>query len=69
MYRHCGLGTSSRRLLRDAISRLGFSARACHRVMKVALSIADFEGSARIRDEHVAEAITYRLLDRKQIAS
>ncbi len=47
-------------LLRQAISRLNLSARAYHRVMKVARSIADLAGSAQVTKVQVAEAIQYR---------
>jgi magnesium chelatase family protein len=47
-------------LLRNAMSRLGWSARAYHRVLKVARTIADLAGDAEIGQAHVAEAIQYR---------
>ena len=53
------------RLLRRAFDRFGMSARAYRRVLKVARTIADLEGSAAIAAAHVAEAIQYRTLDRK----
>lgn len=50
-------------LLKNAISRLNFSARAYHRVLKVARSIADLEGSAAVTHAHIAEAVQYRRLN------
>jgi magnesium chelatase family protein len=51
-------------LLRQAMAELGLSARAFDKVRRVARTVADLEGSASVRPEHVAEAIGYRLLDR-----
>jgi magnesium chelatase family protein len=53
-------------LLRDAVTRLGLSARAYHRVLKVARTIADLSAAAEVAPEHVAEAIQYRSLDRRR---
>lgn len=57
---HCLLDAAGRALLAQALGRLGLSARATHRVLRVARTIADLEGAARIRDVHLAEAIQYR---------
>ena len=62
--RHCALDEKGATLLKQAISRLGLSARGYHRVLKVARTIADLAGAERISDAHVAEAIQYRRFDR-----
>ena len=62
--RHCELDPSSRRLIEQAIARLGLSARAYDRVLKVARTIADLAGTERLDSAHVAEAVHYRALDR-----
>lgn len=54
------ISASGRKLLLDAYSRMGLSARAYYRVMRVAASIADLALSSRIEEEHVAEALSYR---------
>ncbi len=61
---HCSTEPAGSRLLEAAFDRLGLSARAYHRILKVSRTIADLEGSAPIRTEHIAEAIQYRILDR-----
>ena len=57
---HCVPDTAGEKLLRQAISRLNLSARAYHRVLKVARTIADLAASDAIRSNHIAEAIQYR---------
>jgi magnesium chelatase family protein len=58
------LGQAGEALLRRSAVSLGLSARAIHRVLKVARTIADLEGSGSVRRDHLAEAIQYRVLDR-----
>lgn len=64
IHRYCRLGHSVEALLRAAITRLTLSARAYHRVLKLARTIADLAGVEAIGETHVAEAIQYRALDR-----
>jgi magnesium chelatase family protein len=63
---HCRIDASGERLLRGAVQRLGLSARAYHRVLRVARTIADLAGSERIGTAHLAEAVQYRSLDRSR---
>lgn len=63
--RHCALEEPARQLVEAAFERLGLSARAFHRVLKVARTIADLAGEEGIAAAHVAEAIQYRSLDRR----
>ena len=62
--RHCALASSGRKLLARATEKLHLSARARDRVLRVARTIADLAQSDRIGDQHVAEAIGFRTLDR-----
>jgi len=60
----CALDDDNRRLLELAMQRLSLSARAAHRILKVARTVADLEGAERIGATHLSEAIQYRCLDR-----
>ena len=62
---HCTLDATGEQLLKTVIQRLGLSARAYGRILKVARTIADLAASPSIRPEHLAEAIQYRVLDRQ----
>ena len=61
---HCQLQAEPRQLLERAMERLGLSARAYNRILKIARTIADLEGEQDIQTPHLAEAIQYRSLDR-----
>jgi len=63
--KYCELDPAGNRMLELVTDRLGFSARTYTRILKVARTIADLDGSASIREQHIAEAIQYRSLDRK----
>jgi len=62
--RHCSIGAEGEKLLEMAVTKLGFSARAYDRVLKVARTIADLAGEGDIRTAHISEAIRYRMMDR-----
>lgn len=62
--RFCSASPEVARLLQRALDRLGLSARAYHRILKVARTVADLDASAEIGPSHVAEAIQYRSMDR-----
>jgi magnesium chelatase family protein len=62
--RHCQIDPGSEDLLRTAINKFGFSARAYDRILKVSRTIADLEGAGDITSLHISEAIQYRSLDR-----
>jgi magnesium chelatase family protein len=61
---YCAVGTEAQKLLELAVTRLGLSARAYDRILKVSRTIADLAGEDAISTVHVSEAIQYRMMDR-----
>ena len=64
---HCRMTSAAEQLLRGAIQRLGLSARAYHRVLKIARTIADLAEAEELDVAHVGEAVQYRTLDRRRL--
>src|SRR6266700_1386418 len=62
--KHCAISAEGEKLLENAITRLGLSARAHDRILKVARTIADLDAGSNIEPKHLSEAIQYRTLDR-----
>jgi len=66
--RFCGVDPESDSLLERAMEKLGLSARAYSRILKIARTIADLDESIDIKPDHVAESIQYRSLDRRMLS-
>lgn len=62
---HCQLSEADNALLGKVMETFKLSARACHRILKVARTIADLDGSGLIQTAHLSEAVSYRALDRQ----
>jgi magnesium chelatase family protein len=62
--RYCNIDETSHRLLETAVDKLGLSARAHNRILKIARTIADIEARPELSEHHIAEAVQYRNLDR-----
>lgn len=65
--RHCRLDKECKDLMERIIGKMGLSARACSRIIKLARTIADLENAEDIRMEHISEAAAYRFLDKQNI--
>src|SRR5256885_17171133 len=65
----CRVSDGADALLRTAITRLALSARAYHRILKIARTLADLEGAADLQPKHVSEAIQYRSLARRGLGA
>lgn len=63
--RYCGLDAPGLRLLEKGVEKLGLSARAYHRILKIARTLADMDAAERISPAHIAEAIQFRRFDTK----
>jgi len=68
LQKECEIGPDGRKLLKMAMEKLGLSARAYDRILKVSRTIADLDGSEKINTAHLSEAIQYRSLDRESWA-
>jgi magnesium chelatase family protein len=69
MREHCEISKEGNQLLKTAMEKVGLSARAYDRILKVSRTIADLDASAHIEPHHLAEAINYRSLDRDNWAT
>ena len=69
MEKYCPLSDSCKALLEKIIDRMGLSARACSRIIKLARTIADLAGTEDILPEHISEAAGYRYLEKQNIVA
>ncbi|HIE10457.1 MAG TPA: ATP-binding protein [Kiritimatiellae bacterium] len=65
LQRCCRLNSGAAAMLKEAVTRMHFSARAYNRILKVARTVADLDGAEEIGEDHLAEAVQYRTLDRQ----
>jgi magnesium chelatase family protein len=65
--KYCAVNSAAKDLLERAVEKFGLSARAYHKILKVSRTIADLERTTDIDESHVAEAIQYRVLDKKMV--
>nr|MCR5082462.1 magnesium chelatase [Parasporobacterium sp.] len=59
--KYCALSDTQEKLLGQAVKKLDLSARSYSRILKVSRTIADLDGSEKIRDEHILEALSFKL--------
>ncbi len=64
---HCAMGLDEKNMLASAMQKMNLSARAYDRIRRVARTIADMENSAAVKSQHIAEALSYRQLDRENL--
>ena len=63
--KYCQLKPEDEAFFQEVFTRMRMSARGCHKILKVARTIADLAGEDRIRREHLSEAVSYRSLEEK----
>jgi magnesium chelatase family protein len=63
--KYCAINDMAKQLLEQAVEKYALSARAYHRILKVSRTIADLDGNTDIEEHHVAEAVQYRVLDKR----
>lgn len=63
--KYCVMTSEAETLLEQAYTQFQFSTRAYHKILKVARTAADMENSEKIRQDHICEALTYRVYDKK----
>ena len=63
--KYCALGTKEEAMMLQAFERFSLTARSYHRILRVARTIADLDGREKISEEHLSEALGYRMVDKK----